>query len=439
MMKLRINKLSKSTLFLFISFLSLFLNYSVNLFKVASFEDFYNFDKFSEAFVMGKLARSKSKGIFTDGGLTGYNYNKDSVNEASILENEYPMQLEYFLEERPLPPDYKTYESQTGGQALMYSVVDEVLPLDSRINFRIFKLINAFLVALSFTMFIGWAYRNFGIMSSFILLILIIVSPWLVSFGHNLWWALWSFYLPFLALLLLLEKRNKGKSISNRKLFFYVFLMVFLKSFFTGFEFISTTLLMIICPVVYYYFIECRSLKEFILFSLKIGITAVIAVVTEMVLLIMQIRVLKGSLSAGIDYIIKTYTRRVEFNGDGDFKGLEQPALFETISQYLQGNAFNIGFADSQFHFVFLILTIVILGSVLVVLSKKKADRRMIKALVLTTAFSVLCPLSWFIIFKQHAAVHLHLDYIVWYMPFLLFGYLIIGQSVSMIFNQIKK
>lgn len=439
-MKAPINKSQKTILFLCVTFIALFLNYSVNFFKVASFEEFYNFDKFSEAFVMGKLARSKSKGVFTDGGLTGYNYNKDSTTlDGTIFANEYPMQLEYFLNEHPLPPDYITYESQTGGQAILYSILDNILPLDSRTHFRIFKLINAFLVALCFTIFISWSYRNFGIISSSILLLLTIISPWLISFGHSLWWALWSFYLPFLALLLLLEKRNAGKSISNRKILLYIFLMVFLKCVFTGFEFISTTLVMMICPAVYYFFIERRSFKEFFIFTFKVGFIAVAAVIAEMALLVTQIQALKGSWSEGINHIISSYSRRTEFSANDDFKGFEQPSIFETLSEYLQGNAFNLGFGDTQIHFIVLI-TIILLSSLgLLILSKQSANLRLTQALAVTTAFSVLCPLSWFIIFKQHAAVHLHLDYIVWYMPFILFGYLVFGQFVSTLYYQIRK
>lgn len=438
MTKISKNKMSRRTLYLLISFTVLFLNYSTNIFKIASFDAFYNFDNFSEAFVMGKLARSKTYDIFIDGGLTGYNYAQDSVSHtSSVFITEYPKQLEYFIDDAPIPSDYITYDSQTGGQAIMYSALSKILPTDNRTHFRIFKLINAFLVALCFTIFIDWAYRNFGIISSAVLLLLMTISPWLVSFGHSLWWSLWSFYLPFIALLLLLEKRNNGKAISDLKIFTIVFIMVFAKCVFTGFEFISTALLMTICPIVYYYVMEQKPFKEFFVFATKIGCVAVAAVISEMVLLVVQIRALKGSFSAGFDHIISSYARRTEFNDMGDYKGLEEPSLTDILSKYLQGNTFNIGLNDINLHFGIIILIIIVLSIVL--LLTKEYYKNKTKALIVTTAFSILCPLSWFIIFKQHAAVHTHLDYIVWYMPFLFLGYLVVGQSVSLLYIKTKK
>jgi hypothetical protein len=50
-------------------------------------------------------------------------------------------------------------------------------------------------------------------------------------------------------------------------------------------------------------------------------------------------------------------------------------------------------------------------------------------ALVGATWFSILAPLSWFVIFKAHAYVHPHMDYIAWHMPFVLFGAAVLGLA----------
>ena len=38
--------------------------------------------------------------------------------------------------------------------------------------------------------------------------------------------------------------------------------------------------------------------------------------------------------------------------------------------------------------------------------------------LVLATWFSILAPFSWYIIFKAHSFIHMHMNFIVWQMPF---------------------
>jgi hypothetical protein len=57
-------------------------------------------------------------------------------------------------------------------------------------------------------------------------------------------------------------------------------------------------------------------------------------------------------------------------------------------------------------------------------------------ALLYTTWFSILPPLSWLIIFKAHAYIHGQLDYIIWQMPFVLFGFALCGMTIRYIFSR---
>jgi hypothetical protein len=60
-------------------------------------------------------------------------------------------------------------------------------------------------------------------------------------------------------------------------------------------------------------------------------------------------------------------------------------------------------------------------------------DRRRASALIVATWFSILSPLSWFIIFKAHSYVHPFLDPIVWQMPFVFYGFAVCGAVVDKI------
>ena len=51
-------------------------------------------------------------------------------------------------------------------------------------------------------------------------------------------------------------------------------------------------------------------------------------------------------------------------------------------------------------------------------------------ALILTTWFSILAPLSWFVIFKAHSYIHTHMSFLLWQMPFTLFGFAVFGAVV---------
>ena len=425
---------------LFFSLLFLTLNFYGNSFGIGNNYLIRHFDTYSEALVIGKLACSEKNGLLVHSGLTGVNFDKSIVSpEADVLAAAYTDQLNYYLGKKEMPSEYFTYRSQTGGQAILFSMINNLLPFDKDVNLNILRFVNAFLVALSFVIFIGWVYRNFGMLSSIIVLVLIALSTWLIMFSHNLWWALWSFYIPFLTMLLLLERNYKGeRKISFFKIGLFAFIAVFIKCIFTGFEFISTTLIALMCPVVFYSFMEKKKFSEFILSSIKLGFVAIAAVIAEMMVVLIQFRFYLGDYMSGIEHVISAFTRRTT---DENSEYSHYSYLY-IIKKYLKGNTFEWGFisqSSSSFYFAYTIIIIGVLGGIVYYLSRNLNEyyKRLCWALLLTTVVSSLAPISWFVVFKQHSGNHFHLDYIVWYMPFFLFGFVIIGEGISLMLNKI--
>jgi len=65
--------------------------------------------------------------------------------------------------------------------------------------------------------------------------------------------------------------------------------------------------------------------------------------------------------------------------------------------------------------------------------------RRQQIALTAMLWVSFLAPLSWLVIFKGHAYVHLHMDPIVWHQPFLLLGAALTGSMLWFFFKTNRK
>ena len=40
-------------------------------------------------------------------------------------------------------------------------------------------------------------------------------------------------------------------------------------------------------------------------------------------------------------------------------------------------------------------------------------------------------PIAWFVIFKNHSIIHIHMNLVLWYLPFLLFGSVLIGYVIK--------
>jgi hypothetical protein len=97
--------------------------------------------------------------------------------------------------------------------------------------------------------------------------------------------------------------------------------------------------------------------------------------------------------------------------------------------------------ADSviQIRYSYLIVSFIVVSLIIQFAWRKSRpveQRQKDIALVSATWFSILAPLSWFIVFKSHSYIHTHVNYVVWQMPFIFFGFavwgIVIGRVLSM-------
>jgi hypothetical protein len=271
-------------------------------------------------------------------------------------------------------------------------------------------------------------------------------------FGKNLWWSMWSFYLPFVASLLILNNQKKYNNFS----IFFIFIAVFIKCLYNGYEYITTTLLMMLSPYIYYSILESWKLKYFFKKILSIGVTSISSVLLSVLILSYQISTVTGSFKNGLYHIfVYSLCRRTYGDPDHFPAGYAKSLNADTINvvhEYLKGfifdfnNIFNVSFHFLKIPYIAVIFFFFIL-SCLVYLSKYYSNNfffrniyrnhRKLTALSIATWFSCLAPLSWFIIFKAHSYFHTHMNYIVWHMPFTLFGFALSGSIVFCLVSEI--
>ena len=162
------------------------------------------------------------------------------------------------------------------------------------------------------------------------------------------------------------------------------------------------------------------------------------AVLSGVVWLSAQYALLTGSFREGLDYILWSFGKRVHGLAQYDYEPVYERSIhsnqWDVLMAYLNDHAFHVQhWFNSQIwkHVSIITFTFCILLFVLMsffsltakAIQKNEAFYRRQKALVVTLWVSLLAPLSWFIIFKGHSAIHTHMNPIVWYMPFLLFGF----------------
>ncbi|MYB01531.1 hypothetical protein F4X90_17930 [Candidatus Poribacteria bacterium] len=119
-----------------------------------------------------------------------------------------------------------------------------------------------------------------------------------------------------------------------------------------------------------------------------------------------------ASLNAGTLSVVITYMNGVFFN----------------LNNYLSiSNDFVSNFL-LKIRYYYLIVLFIAMSALL---WRGNAERRHhYIALIWATWFSMLAPLSWFVIFKAHSYIHTHMSFLLWQMPFMLFGFAVLGSTV---------
>ena len=418
------------------------MGFAFNTWHIQQEKSFTQFQRDTESLILGRLAKSRQDGIFSAGGLTGADIDH-SVHDTWITPKEIDHQYLAYFDDIPLQ-QYSPYLSQIGGQGMMYSVLDRLIRISStREKYEIFQMIAALLTGLALTLVILWFYFEFGLTSAILVLASTVLSQWLIVFGRNLWWSLWAFYLPMLAVMYYLRAKRTPK-LDLIKFGILVAVTVFAKCFFNGYEYITTALVMMSVPFIYYSILDRVNIRQFIKAAVAIIAGTSLAILVSVIILILQIGSAEGNALGGVKHLTSTFEKRTYGNtGDfnSEFSASLEASTFGVVRNYINGSYLTLrpdaDGSDSpeadpviEIRYFHLIVSFVVMSLIAVFAWRKNLSveqRQKDIALVATTWFSILAPLSWFIIFKSHSYIHTHVNFVVWQMPFTLFGFAVWG------------
>jgi hypothetical protein len=427
-----------------------------NSWRVANQQWFDNYQRDMESFIIGRMVKSRQNGIFSSGGLTGqgrldarvidFDDPSGEVNPSTNQENQYQA---YF---NRLPfVTYTTYNSQIGGQGMFFCLLDRWTTFPPEKKFHFFQALTSLLTAMTITAIVLWFYREFGLTVALFVLASSVCSQWLVVFGRNLWWSTWSFYLPVAVMMHYLRFEREPFNIKPFTLGVTVFLTIFVKCLFTGYEYITTTLVMMTVPLVYYGILKGWSYRKFLIGFSTAAFSSCVAILFSFVILCFQVRSVKGSFRDGVNHIVYALAVRTHANPhnfSAEYTASLESGSVQVVTKYLKGTFFDarehLSFSNDLAHFASayllkwtygrLILLFIIMSGLLYILrnrcsSEEEKGKRL--ALILATWFSILAPLSWFVIFKAHSYIHTHMNFVVWQMPFVFFGFAVCGLVVK--------
>ena len=427
-----------------ISISLLFFGFFSNLWHVAEQQWFDTHQRDTESLIVGRIVKSRQDGIFSAGGLTGAGITTN-IQQQWISSTQIDRQYLAYLN-RLTFDEYSPYMSQPGGQGIIFSLLDRLVPLSSQIKLWAFYVLTALFSAIALTSIIGWFYEEFGGWVAIFVVGSAVLSQWLTVFGKNLWWSLWAFYLPMIVVMYYLKRHRVPANRHFIRFGVLIFISVSIKCFINGFEYITTTLIMMMVPLVYYVILDKWGKHQCVKWTLAAGLGSGVAIFLTLILLCFQIGAVKGGFMDGVGHVVYSFGKRTYGNAE-NFPAVYAASLeagtIEVVVTYLNGIFFDFNNYLSQTNafvsnfllkvrYVYLIVLFMAMSVLLFFQSQKMMaeQRGHYIALIWTTWFSILAPLSWYVIFKAHSYIHTHMSFLLWQMPFTFFGFAVFGSAI---------
>jgi hypothetical protein len=435
----------KTILIFILALLLLTPGYYGNAWRAVGKKWFFDWQKFHEHIVVARLVQSRQAGMFSYGALLGYGDITTWDVSNAVIDHEYDL----FANGGQFST-YWPYNSVPGLQAIPFSLVDRYTGLAPATTLKLFRLVEAVLTAAVFGLFLIWILGQFGLTAVLVTLAFITGSEWLTLYGANFYWNLWAFYLPLVIFCIYLQRSTETGRFRQPHIFILLAVTLFTKCLFNGFEFISTALVMPFTALVYYALRQRWPLRDFLRRFVSAAFGALTGTLAALGILALQIASVLGGWGQAFEFIAHTFGKR-SFGDPSQYGGLEAESLranvFSVLGTYFNGRAFNLNsvlhtnipgfeFSYSQIFILFVLFTLLLFlrdrfwGGF--------PNRQAAMALVIATWFSVLAPLSWFVLFKAHSYVHVQLDFIIWQMPFTLFGFALCGFVLANLFRRVR-
>jgi len=423
----------------------LFLGFFSNSWHVAEQQWFDTHQRDTESLIVGRMVKSRQDGLFSAGCLTGAGITTNIQQQwisASQIDRQYIAYLNKLSFDK-----FSTYMSQPGGQGMIFSLLDRLIPLSPQIKLGAFYVLTALLSAIALTSIIGWFYEEFGGWVATFVAGSAVLAQWLTVFGRNLWWSLWAFYLPMIVVMYYLKRHSVS---ANRRFISFGILIcisVFIKCFINGFEYITTTLIMMMAPWIYYAILDKWSGHQCLKWTLAAVFGSGIAIVSSLTLLCFQIGAVKEGFLDGVGHVLYSFGKRTHGDAQGFpevYAASLEAGTIGVVITYVNGTFFDFNnylshtnaFVSNfvlKVRYAYLIVLFVVMSALLFLRSNEKviAERRQhYIALIWTTWFSMLAPLSWYVIFKAHSFIHTHMSFVLWQMPFTFFGFAVFASAV---------
>lgn len=361
--------------------------------------------------VVGRLALSRQDGMFAHAGFLGFCEGRENhINRALQLRAYYSSRCDNFA----------PYQSQTGAQAMAYSLVDHIGG-----DYDTFRMLAATALAAALTLLLAWAAREFGWVTALLALACIPLLRWLVLLGDNIA-QLFGVTLAILVVMGYVHHRHIAHVGTAAYLLFLV------KLLFNGAEYFLLAAVLAFVPLTYYAVARNMHRKDVLSAALRIAAGIVLAGMTAFAVLSIQLTI-DASSSDALAYVedrllSRTYfpTNNTYLNGEYYYDAMIRSTP-DVLMDYLRTDA--VRFLDFHLPFWALIVLFLAVTPPAVILARRQGNRKLL-ALACALWVCFLGPLGWIVLVKGHSAAHWFIDPVVFDLPFSILGFLLVFATI---------
>lgn len=443
----------KHGLFVALTATILFLSFSLDFFGAMSAPAFVGNFKDSEALVSNAV---QCKGAYFSGQLLIVaDPNAPLVQGSCNLEQLQAYSSQFGLQGR----------FYTAGYRLGTKVVN--LTPDQYVAFA--QLVTALASAFIFALLALWVRNKFGLFVANVVTFLIAISPMIVGFSRNLYWALPLLIAPLVYILFLYSPTKPRKT----QVFFWLGLSLLLYiRYLCGYEFVTTITIMVIAVIAYLLSAFSLSKKKYMMELTIAGLICVFSFFAALGTHIYSLKEISGSMSQAVE-IVKNRAA-AHTTGSADYLAYPITGLksnlndaYQISNSYLglEGRATN----NSQFwatgvsfiNYALLPIiglplslaqpfstyaqSLILFTCLLLYLYARRSkilsanDSLEVKKLFIGIALGFIGFMSWLILARSHSLVHAHINGILLYLPFALFGYIVVGIYLKTLWQNYGK
>lgn len=444
----------KNILFFGVVWGILFLSFFGNIFGVGLWREWFDGFQRDSSAIIEKTARCKEKFGYSGPLIVIKNEDYNSVMttggcDASLL---------------------KPYASQYGLQA---RIITALAPKDNAKLPSYFKKVNVVLSAAMAALMALVALRVrklFGFVAAVVFAILVAFSPWIVGYAQNMYWIEPLMFAPF-AFAFLSYPYCK----SSKKLWLFYLgeaILLFLKLL-GGYEYISTIAMSVLVPIIFF---ELINNKQKIIRLWKHAVMTCIVVVVAFVGAYATNFMTLSDYYHSSDTALKMINERASERGLSGIRKMRAHAIgnlktllpesytfadrfinMEELAkdtgptyQYLVINAINyvllpalslpLSFKGVFGDIIQSVFVWILAGYLLLFYLKKRHHSfKYYRSFLWALHASLAGALSWLILMPGHALPHAHINGIVFYMPLLLFVYMVVGLYIGNIVKKRRK